>query len=902
MIRGSALICTYGVPQFDKDSGSRRIMSHVEFLREAGWRVDFFAMNGAGPERYVRALQQLGVAVYEPDITSFEDLVLSSPYRLALFAFWQTAEQHIPTVRHHLPDCRIVVDSIDLQLLRDARRTFTTSARRPLGADYGAEVVGELNVYAAADGVLAVSQRESDLVNDFVGDLQRAFAIPDCEDHTRSPLSFSQREGVVFIGSFHHPPNASAVDFLCGEILPLVNPDLLARHPVSIVGAGLDAVPRSDAAQAPSVRLIGWVPSVIPYLERARVSVVPLTYGAGTKRKLLQALMVGTPTVATSVGTEGLELEDGEHVLVADEPAAFANAIERLLIDRRLWDRISRRGWQRIRSTHSRGVVRKAFLESIRTILTRPGVAAIFPEMSDQTYLARLRYQMHQKLVPKIAELVAQHVPHGAKIAVLSEGGSELLHFENCEAVPFPADDLGEYVRPGSAEDMARMLEAARTDGAEFLLVPFTAHWRLMGSHPELSEHLSQHYSLVADEEEVCELYSLTKSPDVSLSLIDMDAGSDLLNRKDAGGLPARLIAFYLPQFHPIPENDKWWGEGFTEWTNVAKATPLFDGHYQPHIPADFGFYDLRLPETRYAQAELAERYGISGFCYYHYWFGGKQLLERPFDEVLKSGEPDFPFCLCWANEPWSRRWHGRNEDVLQAQAYSHEDDIEHIRWLMPALADRRALQVEGRPIFIVYQGRDLPDPARTVEAWRVEVSRAGLPDPYLMTVETGWDEGWDATQVGFDAKVMFRPQFTILRHAPRLAIGSHDGLEVRDYQTAWPILAEPEAVPYVHYETVCPRWDNSPRTTSKAVVLHNSTPEAYGRWLSEVVSRAAVRPEQHRVVFINAWNEWGEGCHLEPDQRFGHAYLEETRRTLARAAHVGNENQPSTGHAGTGS
>jgi hypothetical protein len=200
--------------------------------------------------------------------------------------------------------------------------------------------------------------------------------------------------------------------------------------------------------------------------------------------------------------------------------------------------------------------------------------------------------------------------------------------------------------------------------------------------------------------------------------------------------------------------------------------------------------------------------------------------------------------------------------------------------------------------MFIVYQARDLPDPKRTADTWRGEVSRAGLPDPYLMTVETGWDEGWDATQAGFDAKVMFRPQFSILGRAPRLAIADH-GLEVRDYLTAWPILAESSAVPYPHYETVCPRWDNSPRTGSKAVVLHNSTPDAYEEWLARVVLRTAARDEQHRVVFINAWNEWGEGCHLEPDQRFGHGYLEATRRALASMSRTSDTGLPSIRHGG---
>src|SRR5215471_5271262 len=172
----------------------------------------------------------------------------------------------------------------------------------------------------------------------------------------------------------------------------------------------------------------------------------------------------------------------------------------------------------------------------------------------------------------------------------------------------------------------------------------------------------------------------------------------------------SRVIAFYLPQYHPIPENDTWWGKGFTEWTNVAKARPLFRGHYKPHLPADLGFCDLRVPEVRTAQAELARDHGIDGFSYYHYWFNGRRLLDRPFDEVLASGAPNFPFCLCWANEPWSRRWDGQEEDVLQPQSYSEEDDHRHIAWLLPALLDQRAIQVEGKPLFVVYQGRELPD------------------------------------------------------------------------------------------------------------------------------------------------------------------------------------------------
>ena len=186
-----------------------------------------------------------------------------------------------------------------------------------------------------------------------------------------------------------------------------------------------------------------------------------------------------------------------------------------------------------------------------------------------------------------------------------------------------------------------------------------------------------------------------------------------------------RPIAFYLPQFHPTPENDEWWGKGFTEWTNVTKARPLFPGHYQPQLPADMGFYDLRLPEAREAQAALAREYGIHGFCYYHYWFNGRRILERPFNEVLASGKPDFPFCLCWANENWTRVWDGGEKNVLLEQKYSHEDDLAHIESLIPAFRDERYIRIDGKPLFLVYRTGLLPNPARTAEIWREAAKRA---------------------------------------------------------------------------------------------------------------------------------------------------------------------------------
>jgi len=343
------------------------------------------------------------------------------------------------------------------------------------------------------------------------------------------------------------------------------------------------------------------------------------------------------------------------------------------------------------------------------------------------------------------------------------------------------------------------------------------------------------------------------------------------------------LIAFYLPQFHPIPENDQWWGEGFTEWRNVVNARPLFDGHYQPRLPSSLGFYDLRLPEAREAQAELARDHGITGFCYYHYWFSGKQLLERPFEDVLGSGRPDFPFCLCWANEPWSRRWDGQDLEVLQPQTYSEEDDRRHISWLLPALLDERAIRVNGKPLFLVYQGRELPDPARTVEIWQRVAREVGLPGIHLVSVETGWDEGWDASQVGFDGKVLFQPQFSILGRQPQLDTGPVTS-RVYDYEQAWQALAAPPLVGYDRYECVCPSWDNTARRGADSWVLHNSTPAAYQEWLELAIRRTLERPRSDRLVFLNAWNEWAEGAYLEPDQRSGLAYLEATRKALERA------------------
>lgn len=333
----------------------------------------------------------------------------------------------------------------------------------------------------------------------------------------------------------------------------------------------------------------------------------------------------------------------------------------------------------------------------------------------------------------------------------------------------------------------------------------------------------------------------------------------------------ARLLAFYLPQFHPVPENDEWWGRGFTEWTNVAKARPLFPGHYQPHIPANLGFYDLRLAEAREAQATLARRYGIEGFCYWHYWFGGKRLLERPFDEVLASGRPDFPFCLAWANETWSRRWLGEEKEVLLKQTYSLEDDVNHVRWLIRAFRDPRYLRVNGRPVFLIYRPRDLPDSHRTVRIFREESARAGLPEPLLLGMNSHAPLG-NCRDLGFDGTVDFEPQLGVL------AGPLDDGLKIYDYTVSRQRMRDRQ-LDFPVYRTVVVSWDNTPRRGGNGIVFINSTVEAFESGLRETVDAAMDRPYEDRLVFVNAWNEWAEGNHLEPDQRHGLSFLEAVQR-----------------------
>ena len=329
----------------------------------------------------------------------------------------------------------------------------------------------------------------------------------------------------------------------------------------------------------------------------------------------------------------------------------------------------------------------------------------------------------------------------------------------------------------------------------------------------------------------------------------------------------ARHIAFYLPQFHPIPENDAWWGEGFTEWTSTRRAGPLFPDHYQPHEPADLGYYDLRDPAARAAQAALARRYGIEGFCYYHYWFAGRRLLEQPFEEVLRRGEPDFPFCLCWANQSWTGIWHNAPDRILVEQTYPGiEDHDRHIEYLIAAFRDPRYIRVDGKPLLLIFSPRDLPAPKHLLSHWRNRVRAAGLEGLYVLAVCHNRRHD-HLTSVGFDGTVtMLVPPRRIEAQKPTV----YRHADIVDS------LIHRRIPGTVDFPCVSPNWDNTPRTGERGVVLHGSTPDLFRHNLDAAHECVAAEPDDRKLIFLKAWNEWAEGNHLEPDRRHGHGFLEQ--------------------------
>jgi lipopolysaccharide biosynthesis protein len=354
-----------------------------------------------------------------------------------------------------------------------------------------------------------------------------------------------------------------------------------------------------------------------------------------------------------------------------------------------------------------------------------------------------------------------------------------------------------------------------------------------------------------------------------------------------------RPLAFYLPQFHPIPENDAWWGKGFTEWRNVVKTKPLFKGHYQPHLPADLGFYDLRLIDTMEEQATMAKEHGIHGFIYYHYWFNSKQVLEYPVKNMIANKKPDFPFMLCWANENWSRNWDGGFDKLLLHQEYSPADDREHMEYLCKDIfSDTRYIKIDNKPVFAVYRTELFPAAADTAVLWNEVCRQYGFNGIYLLKVESFFDRT-PPNEIGFDAAVEFQPEWANL--PSQLQPGLKEKIlkklkiersakysnKIFEYSELVQNAIQKKPAAYKRYPGLTPMWDNTARRQSGAHIFNNSTPELYGEWLSNIVNHFKPFSVDENFIFINAWNEWAEGNHLEPCQKWGKKYLEETKKVI---------------------
>ena len=360
----------------------------------------------------------------------------------------------------------------------------------------------------------------------------------------------------------------------------------------------------------------------------------------------------------------------------------------------------------------------------------------------------------------------------------------------------------------------------------------------------------------------------------------------------------ARVIAMYLPQYYPIQENDNVWGKGFTEWNNVAKARPLFRGHHQPNIPADLGFYDLRLPETRELQAQLARDAGVEGFMYWHYWMGGgKRLLNRPIDEVLASGKPDFPFCFGWANHSWkTSTWttmgNFSKDGMICEMKYPGDDDyIEHFNWCLKAFKDSRYIKIDGKPFFLVYDTQSIPNPNHFFNLWNNLAIQNGFPGIHFVALATGWDSNMENQLAqGFDAVVhgnFWQAQmkagnwywYAILNKI-RQKFDKVPLLKYKYEKIIKYLVNENDKRDNI-YPCLIPGWDRSPRSGRKAVIFYGSTPELWKKHIREAVDAVKNKEDEHKIIILRSWNEWGEGNYVEPDTRWGTAYLDALKEVL---------------------
>lgn len=358
------------------------------------------------------------------------------------------------------------------------------------------------------------------------------------------------------------------------------------------------------------------------------------------------------------------------------------------------------------------------------------------------------------------------------------------------------------------------------------------------------------------------------------------------------------IIAFYLPQFHPFKENDEWWGKGFTEWTNVGKAKPLFKGHNQPRVPTELGYYDLRLPEVREQQAQMAKDAGVTAFCYWHYWLGnGKRLIPEVFDEVLNSGKPNFPFCLGWANHSWfAKNWNSdgtTSERMLAEQTYPGIEDAElHFKYLLKAFRDPRYIKVDGKPLLYIFRPKEVPQ--LYIDYFKKASIQSGFPGILLVGELKGLEDRSQWISKGFDAvsyqrlteipasenifpgylfmKKVFRRVNRLIRNLPP---------RMEDYGKVYQRLLTPLEKEDDVFPVLLPQWDHSPRSGRNGTIFINATPESFYKHVKQALYLIKNKPEDKKILFLKSWNEWGEGNMMEPDMTYGRGFIDALRKAV---------------------
>lgn len=482
--------------------------------------------------------------------------------------------------------------------------------------------------------------------------------------------------------------------------------------------------------------------------------------------------------------------------------------------------------------------------------------------------------------------LTSREDPLPTVVMEAMNNGTPVLAFHEAGGIPeMLKDDCGIAVPFLDTDAMARELLLLFNDRERYALISRKAKKKIddefnfeqyMGFLLQLLKQQNQHNALVSKADINPGTKEIRQYVNNVLTVKETSEQHLNFETKKQIDSPLKFICFYLPQFHPIPENNAWWGEGFTEWTNVTRAKPQFIGHYQPRLPADLGFYDLRMSSVMEKQVAIAKNYAIDGFCFYYYWFSGRRVLEKPIDNFFQDKSLDLPFCLCWANENWSRRWDGSEDDILLEQKYLPEDDVNFIQDISVYFSDERYIKIENKPVLIIYRPDLLPDPVRSAQIWRQWCRENSIGEIFIANVQS-FDHA-DPRELGYDAAIEFPPNlFPVQLYNDKVDIINPDYAgKVYHYPQLLDLITSKKTPAYPLFRGVTPGWDNEARRSGKGTSFIDNSPQLFKQWLEYAAHEVKnnLQPEQ-QFVFINAWNEWAEGAYLEPDQKYGFGFLD---------------------------